>query len=183
MASTTHLMTVEEFRQLSDDTGPVYYELRHGEVCSVVRPKLKHFRIQRRLRTLLEPLAKGSGIVDVEIAFRPVPEHEFRIADVAYLSAERYEQADDNDNIRGAPELVIEVLSPSNTAAEMYDKQQICLTNGSLEFWVVNPARQQIYVTTADGHAATYQSDDEIPVPFGVRAKLKVADIFRYRNR
>ena len=42
MAVTTHLMTVEDFRKLPEDQGPVYHELRHGEVVAVTRPKLKH---------------------------------------------------------------------------------------------------------------------------------------------
>ena len=56
--------------------------------------------------------------------------------------------ADPEDNIRGAPELVIEVLSPSNTAAEIYEKEQICLANGAQEFWVVDPDRRQVKMTT-----------------------------------
>ena len=39
--TTTRLMTVEEFRKLPE-TGPFYYELRHGELVPVTRPKLKH---------------------------------------------------------------------------------------------------------------------------------------------
>jgi Uma2 family endonuclease len=183
MASVTQLMTVEEFRRLSDDVGPVYYELRHGEVSPVVRPKLKHSLIQGNLRELLRPLAEAGSYVDSEVAFRPLPEHEFRVADVAYLSAERFRETDPDDNIHGAPELVIEVLSPSNTATEMYDKEQICLANGSLEFWAVNPDSKQIRVATADGRLAFYQVNDEIPVPFGAHAKLKLTDIFRYPTR
>ena len=71
--------------------------------------------------------------------FAPLPEYELRVADVAYLSPERFAQADPEDYIRGAPDLVIEVLSPSNTAAEIYEKEKLCLENGSREFWVVDP--------------------------------------------
>lgn len=113
-------MTVEEFRALPEDTGPVYHELRHGELVAVTRPKLKHSLIQRNLRELLAPLAESGSCVDTEIAYRPLPEHELWVADVAYVSAERFRQADPEDNIRGAPELVVDVLSPSNTVAEIY---------------------------------------------------------------
>ena len=99
-------MTVEEFRRLAE-TGPYYYELRHGELVQVTRPKLKHHRIQRQLRKLLEAAAGVSGVVDTEVAFRALPEHELRVADVAYVSRERWEAADPEDNLRGAPDLVI----------------------------------------------------------------------------
>ena len=106
-ATTTHLTTVEEFRKLPEDTGAVYHELRHGEVVAVTRPKFKHHLIQSHLRELLKPLAPIGSLVELEMAFRPVPEHELWVADVAYLSAARVSDVDPEDNIRGAPELVI----------------------------------------------------------------------------
>ena len=181
MAATTHLMTVEEFRALPEDHGPVYHELRHGELVSVTRPKLKHSLIQRNLRELLERRVEPGSYVDTEVAFRPLPEHELWVADVACISAERFQQADPEDNISGAPDLVIEVLSPSNTSAEIYQKEQICLANGAREFWVVDPDRRQVKVTTPDGHTVTWQADHEILLRlFGGEATVKVEDIFRY---
>jgi Uma2 family endonuclease len=179
MASVTRLMTVEEFRQLPEDSGPVYHELRHGESVAVTRPKLKHSLIQRNLRELLTRTAEPGSYVDTGVAFRPLPEHELWVADAAYISAERFREADPDDNIRRAPELVVEVLSPSNAAAEMRDRERICLANGSREFWVVDPVRADVKVATADGRTVRFQATDEIPVPFGNQAKLKVSDILR----
>jgi Uma2 family endonuclease len=176
-------MTVEEFRQLPEDSGPVYHELRHGEVIAVVRPKHKHFLIQRNLRQLLTAFAEPGSCLEIEVAYRPLPEHELWVADVAYVSAERFRQVDPDDNIRGAPELVVEVLSPSNTLAEISEKVRICLANGSLEFWVVDPVRAQVKVTTPDGRTVTWQASDEIPVPFGNHASVKVSDILRQGMR
>jgi Uma2 family endonuclease len=176
------LLTVEQFRALPEEFGR-RRELHHGEVVAVTRPKLKHSLIQRNLRKLLEPLAEPGSYVDVEVAFRPLPEYELWAADVAYVSAERFRQADPQDNIRGVPDLVVEVLSASNTAAEISGKEQICLANGAREFWVVDSDRRQIKVTTPDGRTVTRREADEIPVPFGSRATLKVADILRYDIR
>ena len=183
MASVTPTITVEEFRRLPEDSGPVYHELRHGEVVAVTRPKLKHSLIQRNLRELLTSLAEPGSYVDTEVAFRPLPEHELWVADVAYICAERFRHADPDDNIRGAPELVVEVLSPSNTAADINEKVGICLANGSRELWVVDPGRAQVKVFTPDGQTVTWPAGGEIPVPFGDRATLKVSDILRQTTR
>ena len=171
-------MTVEEFRKLPEDSGSIYHELRHGELVAVTRPKLNHFMIQRRLRSLLDEVAPAGTMVDTEIAYRPLSDYELLVADVAYLCRERWEQADPEDNLRGAPDLVIEVLSPSNTAAEIYEKEQLCLENGAREFWVVDPDRRQIRVATRDGHTVTWRSGQEIPLPLFGDAKLTVDAVF-----
>jgi Uma2 family endonuclease len=179
MATTSsQLMTVEEFRRLPEDAGPVYHELRHGELVSVTRPKLKHILIQTRLERLLETVAGEAGTVVMELSFRPCPEYELRVADVAYVCRDRWEAADLEDNLSGAPELVIEVLSPSNTVAEIYDKEKLCLENGAQEFWVVDPDRQQVKVSTPDGHTTTYRAGQEISLPLFGSARLAVHDIF-----
>ena len=179
MASTpTRLMTVEAFRQLPEDKGPVYHELRHGEVVAVTRPKFKHYLIQRKLRDFLQKLAPPDSCVDIEMAFRPLPEYELWCADIAYLSAERYQNVDPEDNIRGAPELVIEILSPSNTAAEIMDKEQICLSNGAQEFWLVDPKKRRVRISTARGISKTYESGQEIPLSLFGTAILPVDAIF-----
>jgi len=174
--TTTRLMTVEEFRQLPE-TGPFYYELRHGELVQVTRPKLKHHWIQRRLRRLLEGPAGEAGAVETEVAFRALPEHELRVADVAFVSKERWHHGDGEDNVRGAPELVIEVLSPSNTSTELLDKEKLCLENGCLEFWVVDPVRHLVRVSTPEGLAKIYQEGQEIPLRL-FSGSLAVKSIF-----
>jgi Uma2 family endonuclease len=179
MAATTHLMTVEEFQSLPEGRGD-RQELHHGELITLPPPKLKHSLIQRNLRRLLEAAAEPGSLVDKEMAFRPFPEYEFWVADVGYLSADRFRQANPEDNIRGTPEIIIEVLSPSNTAAEMLDKERICLTNGAREFWLVDPDLRRIKVTTHDGRTTTFESGQQIPLIFGPEAQVNVDDIFRY---
>ena len=178
MAASTSLVTVEQFRQLPEDSGPVYHELRHGEIVAVTRPKLKHHLIQARIRDLLKKIAPPKSFVEYECAFRALPEHELRVADVAYISPERWAAADPEDNFHGAPDLVIEVLSPSNTAAEIYDKEKLCLENGAREFWVVDLDRRQVKISTPDGCTMTWQSGQSIPLTLVGDAMLSVDEIF-----
>ena len=50
------------------------------------------------------------------------------------------------EGCRGAPDLVIEILSPSNTAMEMDRKKNLYLKAGIQEFWIVNPELKQIEI-------------------------------------
>jgi Uma2 family endonuclease len=177
VATTTGLMTVEQYRELPE-TGPFYYELRQGELVQVSRPTWKHASIQRRIRRLLEHALDATGVVDSEFAFRALPEYELRVADVAYVVRERMLSIDEEDNLHGAPDLVIEVLSPSNTASEINEKAALCLANGCRQFWVVDSRLRQIAVSTPDGLTRTYRSGESIPLVFAGNQPLTVDSVF-----
>jgi Uma2 family endonuclease len=142
-------VTVEEFLKLPDPKEG-HYELHHGEVVLVPPPKRGHHRIQSRIRGLLERIAGDRGIVEIEWAFLPGPAHEFWVADVAFVTAERDADTGDDEYLAGAPDIVAEVLSPANTADEMNEKTAVCLVNGCRSFWVADPKRKRLSVTEGD---------------------------------
>src|SRR4051794_11060810 len=78
--------------------------MNSAEVFTVTRPKLKHTLIQRHLRRLFESLAEPGTFVESELAFRALPEHELRVADVAYVSSPRWARADPDDSLHDAPD-------------------------------------------------------------------------------
>jgi Uma2 family endonuclease len=176
MATTTSgLITFAELERIPESDGR--YELHHGELVRLPPPKHKHYALQLRLQDLMKAAARDAGTVGVEFGFRALIEHEYRVADVAFVSRDRWNAISPEGYLAGAPEIVVEILSPSNTAAGMLDKEQLCLENGSIEFWVVDPVRNQVKVTTAGGRTATYKSGQEIPLFFG--GAIAVDDIFR----
>ena len=50
------------------------------------------------------------------------------------------------EGCRGAPDLVIEILSPSNTIAEMNRKKNLYLKAGVQEFWIVDPEEKLVEI-------------------------------------
>jgi len=171
------LMTVEQYRQLPDRED-VIQELHWGMVITLSRPKMKHAKLQLRLVELLRPKAERLGIIAAEVAFRALPEYDLRGADVAYVSQQRWDATDDDDNLHGSPELVIEVLSPSNRRAEIHEKAVLCLSSGAQEFWVVDPKRETVSVTKQGGVAAIYRPGDRIPLSI-FHSELDVSEVFR----
>jgi Uma2 family endonuclease len=178
MATTTGLMTVEQFRSLPETRGDFYYELHHGELVKMTRPKPKHWLIQQRITRAFLALADPKSVVGPEFAFRALPEYELRCADVAYLSAVRVAGWDIEDDFPGAPDIVVEVLSPSNTASEVIDKETLCLENGCLEFWVIDPTRKTVKVSKPDQAGKTFRRGDKIPLPLLGGATFPVDAIF-----
>jgi Uma2 family endonuclease len=122
----TGLMTVEEFLKLKEPKAG-RYELHHGEVVLVPPPKWGHQNFQERVRILLERLMGASGVVMVAIPFRPAAEYEVWVADVGFVSAGRAQSVGDDEYLMGAPDLVVEVVSPSNTVDEINDRIAICM--------------------------------------------------------
>jgi Uma2 family endonuclease len=177
VATTTGLMTVEQFWQLPEEQA-FHYELHHGELVKVSRPKWKHILIQWRIRDLLKARFGALGIVETEVPFRALPEHELRVTDVAFVSRERAAGVDKDDALHGAPDIVIEVLSRSNTVAEIAERCAVCLENSSREFWTVDSNRREIKVSTPDGLTRTYKSGDSIPLTLAGKETLAVDDVF-----
>ena len=170
------LITVEQYREMPQRED-VVQELRWGQVVTLTRPKMKHTRLQYRLVELLRPKAADKGIVMSEVPFRALPEYELRGADVAFVSQARWLEAEDDDNLRGSPELVIEVLSPSNTKTEMREKAALYLATGAHEFWVVNPRQKNVTVMRREGGALSYEIGQQIPLAL-FDGEIHVSDIF-----
>ncbi len=72
-----------------------------------------------------------------------------RAADGAFISHGRLQDADEDGFLTVAPELIVEVLSPSNTNDEMRQKLIEYFDIGTLIVWIVDPAHKEIAVYTA----------------------------------
>jgi Uma2 family endonuclease len=176
MAALPNLITVQQFRRMPDDGRA--YELHHGEVVAVTRPKAKHYNLQRRFVRLLENRLAGFGQVGMEFPYRPVAEFDLRVADVAVVSHARYDQIDPEGNLHGAPELVIEVWSPSITDRQLRELASLCLANGCSEFWIVDTDDVSVTVIHRDGSSLRLHAPQSIPLTAFGAETLPIAEIF-----
>lgn len=83
----------------------------------------------------------------------------------------------------GAPELIIEILSPGNSKKEMRDKYDLYQEAGVLEYWVVFPSEQvlQRYLLDENGiyqAARPNVQDDKVGITFLPGFELDVTEIF-----
>ena len=93
-----------------------------------------HGRLQGRLCQRLAALG-GETLIEVGIA---TPEGVF-VPDLAWASVQFASQHAGEIVLTQAPELCIEVLSPSNSAKEMEEKRAAYLAAGANEVWLVYP--------------------------------------------
>jgi Uma2 family endonuclease len=179
MSTVPTLMTVEEFQALPPDKGEFVHELHHGEIVTMTRPKSRHFKLQMRLASLLRPKAGHLGIVEIEVPFRAVPQFDLRAADVVFVSRARWDSVDPDDNLRGAPELAIEVKSPSNSWRELRERASLCLANGCLDFWIVDDKARTVTTIAPDGKAVVYSEAECVPLVLFGSDCLPVCEIFK----
>ena len=177
MAALPNLITVEQCRELEDPPGGTY-ELHAGELVFVSFVKERHHRKHEVLVDLLRPRLAGFGRVRMEYPYRPLSEFEFRSADVAVISHARADAVDENDNLRGAPELVIEIKSPSNRRGKLTELAALCLSNGTLEFWVVDLDRKSVTITGRNGLTTVYGAGQSIPLTAFGADPLPVDEVF-----
>jgi len=176
MAALPDLITVEQFDKIPDDGQR--YELHYGEVVPRGCPKQKYYNLQERLVDLLETRLARSWEVGFEFPYRALKEFEFRCADVAVVSEARWAATDPEDNLHGAPELVIEVKSPSITKGELVELASLCLANGSLQFWIVDLDRGSVTVIHGNGKTSVFGAGQSIPLTAFGGETLPVDEIF-----
>lgn len=76
------------------------------------------------------------------------PEHEF-MPDVGYISKQRLPEIPMHE-VRGAPDLAVEVLSPTDSKRELRRKAEDYLRFGARMVWLIFPETQRVEVYTVD---------------------------------
>jgi Uma2 family endonuclease len=178
MSTLAHALVLwSEFLTLPErpDTGQ-RYELHDGEVTIVPPPRPIHIKLQKRIELLLEELAGEHGVVTTEFPYRPVPNLQYWFADVAYIPKADWDALPPNDYPVYAPPLIVEVLSPSNTAAKIDRQRIVAISGGTQEFWVVDPEEHSVEISGLNG-SANYARGDVLPVSM-LGGSLRVERIF-----
>ena len=92
------------------------------------------------------------------------------------------ESKHDGKSISGAPDMVIEILSPTNIEYDTNTKFRIYQMAGVREYWMVDPIRQmvQVYILKNGryGVGSVYRDDDTIPVHILDGCQIHLTDVF-----
>ena len=177
MATATAPATLQQLLEMEEPQNG-YYELHEGILTLMTFPLQAHTVAQNRLVRLLTPRLDRFGVVDKEFPYAATIGNARR-ADVAAISHARWNATLPKTVFHGSPELVIEVVSPSNTPGELKKLEMLCLSNGAIQFWTVYTDVRLIEVKDNHGHAATYAAGSTIPLDaFGCSDPLPFDIIF-----
>ncbi|GHV81220.1 hypothetical protein AGMMS49944_30110 [Spirochaetia bacterium] len=147
------------------------YELMDGAAYMMASPSVIHqdisMELSRQISTFL--LGKPCKVFAAPLDVRLFPRKDH--TDDTVLQPDLLVVCDktrlSKGSCDGAPDLVIEIVSPSNTVQELLRKFNYYLDAGVREYWVVNPDTQTVQVHVLEnGHfiSTIYKKDSAIPV-------------------
>ena len=129
------------------------YEIHGGELVVVPSPLPVHQIVAGEIFTLLNDYKRRYGglalAAPLDIVF---DEHDVAQPDVVFFRVERRHLVQPYAVTRAAPDIAVEVLSPSTAAVDRGRKMQMFARYGVPEYWIVDPVHRQIDVhVLADG--------------------------------
>jgi Uma2 family endonuclease len=182
--ATTAITTGPEFDALPYEEGR-HWELLAGELISVSSPTPEHQLIlQRILLALMLHLdqypEEGLALTDVEFALA----EDYRVRpDVLVLLHERAVSLDTTRvPIPGAPDLAVEIISPSERSLDTQQKLQAYLQHGTREVWQVYPKSKSV-VIHRDGTSAILASGEHVTTSLLPGFSLEIKTLFMQRPR
>ncbi|OCQ95974.1 hypothetical protein BCD67_23065 [Oscillatoriales cyanobacterium USR001] len=142
------IWTDAEFMALNRDGHR--YEIVNGELIDMGNSGAKHGYVCSILMILLGGyvrLQKLGAMFDSSTAFKMKSGNK-RSPDISFMAKDRLQGLDDLPDgfLEGAPDLAVEILSPSNTLEEIDQKIREYFENGSRLVWVINPKQKYILV-------------------------------------
>ena len=162
MAVERRLMTADELLRLSDDG--MRHELVRGELLTMAPPGWEHGDIAMIVARSMANHAEAAGLGRVvgEVGFLlTVNPDTVRVPDAAFVCQERLVGT---DRIRGyfpgAPDLVVEVISPNDVYKDVDTKVAEWLEYGARLVFVVNPRRRTVGVHRPNEPVRILTEDD-----------------------
>lgn len=178
MAETRTRMTADDLFRLPESGKR--YELVAGELVEMAPPGGEHgyvaARVLYHLSAFIAQHNVGGAVFAAETGFQIARDPDVvRAPDVAYVAEPRLSQARVPGYPTLAPDLVVEVVSPNDTAEQVHAKVEDWLRAGTQLVWVLYPATRSAVSYRPDGEARVLHEADTLsgePVLPGFSCRL-----------
>ena len=161
MVTTQAKLTYEDYLELPDDKR---YEIIDGELYEMTAPTVRHQELLSNLHLIFGPYVRGNllGVVllaPIDVIFA---ENDIVQPDLVFVAESRRHIIQDHA-IVGAPDLVIEILSPSTATHDRNRKANLYARCGVAEYWMVDTETEAIEIRKLgdagyDGPVETHDS-------------------------
>ncbi len=172
-------LAYEDYARLPDDER---CELIDGELIPMPSPKWLHQLMQSEIFRPLINFVYERGLGKVVTSPMDVILSDFNVVqpDVIFVSNARAHII--GDYVHGAPDLVVEILSPSTADYDRTTKRELYERYGVPEYWLVDPYAKTITILRmdADGYNvhAVYGEGDTLSSPTLAGFSLNLSELF-----
>jgi Uma2 family endonuclease len=173
--------TYEDYRTAPPDKR---YELLDGELHLTPAPNLRHQELQSRLGIRLGRFIEQRALGKLFFAPCDVVLSDTDVVqpDLLFVSRERRHLLSGGDNVRGAPDLVVEILSPATAGRDRGYKRALYARHGVAEYWLVDPEAETVWIhRLQDGSlevAHTFGREQTLCSPLLAGFELDLDDVF-----
>jgi Uma2 family endonuclease len=176
MALTTNQpVSLGTFSQLPNIDESPAWELLNGQMSQKSMPTLHHSRLQKRLTNTIDA---AESCYEAFPELRCVLSQNSVVPDIAVVHQDRL--PDSNRPVQGAPDWLIEILSPDQSATKLIIKIQLCLAEGSQLGWLIDSDERVIMTFLPEQSLGLYQDDAVLPILDSISLELTPAQIFSW---
>ena len=174
-------VTRYDYQQMPE--GPPYFQVIEGDLVMSPSPNTQHQKIAGRIFFEFSALLQRKPLGEVFIAPLDVYLTEVNVypPDVIFVSDQRRSIITEH-GIEGAPDLVVEILSPGTARYDKGSKRKVYARTGVQELWLVNPELRlvEVYELTRDAErpAATPGENATLSSPLLPGLRIKLSEIF-----
>jgi Uma2 family endonuclease len=177
--------TYADLQQFPEGEGK-RYEIIDGELFVTPSPNRAHQRVVLRLATALHTFAEAHNAGEVYVAPFDVLFNDINVVipDVLFVSTARLASIEHN-GVHGAPDLVIEVLSPGTRRRDLTRKRSLYEDRGVNEYWLVDADARTVTILRRageqfmEGRILRADTGDGITTPLLAGFSLDLQTLFR----
>jgi len=176
--------TYADYKEWELDEGE-RFELIYGEAFAMAAPSISHQAVLRDIFGQFYVYLRGKPCqvfvapCDVRLFYEEDDSDDTVVQPDIMVICDKDKIAE--ESCHGAPDLVIEILSPSNTAAEMERKFILYKEAGVREYWVVDSKNNTVEVhcfKDSDVSTNIYKSADTVPVAVLPGFNIELEQVF-----
>ncbi len=160
------LLTAYDLEQMTDDDS-VQIELDQGELITMPPAGMEHGECGAKIASILGDYAKKHHLRKVYGADTGVQlsDDTVRAPDVAFVLQARVSAIHGKGFGKGAPDLAVEIFSPSDDVRQLMRKVKQYFAAGCHTVWILYPERREVQVLEASGTDRLLRIGDTIEAP------------------
>jgi Uma2 family endonuclease len=166
-------ITLEEFSQRPNLEESPAWELFNGQVLQKSMPTFHHSRLQKHLVAEIDAV---NSPYEAFPELRCILTQNSVVPDIVILHQTRIPTY--NEPIQGAPNWLIEILSPDQSTTKLIEKIQTCLDEGTQLGWLIDSQEAAIMVFLPNQSLRVLKGDSLLPVLSELTLQLTPNQIF-----